>query len=355
MANFLDVADQLWKTGRIKGETAESFEELFQAHAILHRVHSKSELDTVNVESVFAAFEMAQLVGRFGDYSPDKINRLTAAMKTVIVHTIEETLRIPLGHQNALLVPEPYQAFVELVQFLRKEASPSQTVAIITFNYDLAIDFAFYRMLSWPKMDAHIDYGLDLDTKSKVHVPVLKLHGSLNWAECSKCGNVVSWSLNEYFRKHNISNYGGLGDRLRTGSNIKQFQHCDQPVKSSHPVIVPPTWNKSDYHRTLSRVWSRAAKELAEAKNIFVVGYSLPPSDSFFRYLYALGSVGDTPLKRFWVFDPDKTGNVKSRFQDLLGPGARQRFAYHELTFDKAITEIKTNLGGKDPSLISFV
>ena len=33
---------------------------------------------------------------------------------------------------------------------------------------------------------------------------------------------------------------------------------------------------------------------------------SLPASDHFFRYLYALGTVGDLRLKRVWVFDPDR-------------------------------------------------
>ena len=75
---------------------------------------------------------------------------------------------------------------------------------------------------------------------------------------------------------------------------------------------------KTEYHNSLSIVWKKAAQLLSEAENIFVIGYSLPESDSFFRYLYGLGTVGDFMLKRFWIFDPDQSGAVKSRFEETF-------------------------------------
>lgn len=66
--------------------------------------------------------------------------------------------------------------------------------------------------------------------------------------------------------------------------------------------------NKEGYCGQLQSVWARAAKELSEALEIYVVGYSYPRSDAFFRYLYALGTVGGPVLRKFWVFDaaPDR-------------------------------------------------
>jgi hypothetical protein len=123
---------------------------------------------------------------------------------------------------------------------------------------------------------------------------------------------------------------------LGIGSHLDKFEHCGTNL-DKEPFLVPPTWHKEDYHRSISRVWSRAASELAEAKNIFVIGYSLPQSDAFFRYLYALGTVSQIPLKRFWVFNPDDSGEVKSRFDDLLGPAAKARFKYFPRIFFEAI------------------
>ena len=88
----------------------------------------------------------------------------------------------------------------------------------------------------------------------------------------------------------------------------KTLTHCDVP-RSRDPVIVPPTWNKTQYHHEIAAVWQNTARHLSEAENIFVVGYSLPERDQFFRYLFALGTVGDALVRRFWVFDPDQTIN----------------------------------------------
>jgi hypothetical protein len=110
------------------------------------------------------------------------------------------------------------------------------------------------------------------------------------------------------------------------------------------PLIVPPTWNKTQYHKELQAVWRRAAQRLAEAENIFVIGYSLPPTDEFFRYLYALGTTGQVWLKRFWVFDPDQSGSVERRFRRLLGPMAKSKFKVHKEVFSHAIEQLTSEL-----------
>jgi hypothetical protein len=55
-----------------------------------------------------------------------------------------------------------------------------------------------------------------------------------------------------------------------------------------------------------------------------VIGYSLPPEDTFLRYLYALGTIGEEILRQFVVVDPDQS--VAERFRNILGPGALERF-----------------------------
>jgi hypothetical protein len=57
-------------------------------------------------------------------------------------------------------------------------------------------------------------------------------------------------------------------------------------------------------------------------------------------------------LKRFWVFDPDETGNVEKRFRELLGHGALQAFKPFRLTFEKAIGEIAKTFGVSDTSVL---
>jgi hypothetical protein len=100
------------------------------------------------------------------------------------------------------------------------------------------------------------------------------------------------------------------------------------------PVIVPPSWNKADSHKSVAQVWKRAAIELSEAEYIYVVGYSLPETDSFFRQLFALGTVGDNLLRGFDVYNPDLSR--EDSFRKILGPGARSRFKFKPVDFKDA-------------------
>ena len=204
----------------------------------------------------------------------------------------------------------------------------------------MAIDYGFYftRVVSnYFLGENHWDEG----------IPLLKLHGSLNWAYCPKCKKVVSWPLELFFKKYNW-NQALLGKPasvyLTIGSSLGDFDHsCGTKVKPE-PVIVPPTWNKTEYHNSVSNVWSKAAKELSNAENIFIIGYSLPETDSFFRYLYALGTVDESTLiKKIWVFNPDSTGEVEARFHKMLGPGAESRFKYHSKTFEESLKIIENS------------
>ena len=336
MKEFLDKAHDLWKIGDVK-ESDEHFSKVFKGIGVLQNVHSKAQLDIQNVESVFAAFEMARILGHFGEYSNEEIILLEKSMKKVIVATIQNTLLLPVVRQT-VMAPPPYDLFLDLIHKIRGDLRLNQSVAVITFNYDMAIDYTFHRS------GQAITYNLGEETRISP-IPILKLHGSLNWAQCKECGIITPWQLHNYFKKYNWQLHGEPKNvLLAIGSHIQNYKHGEHSVWEE-PVVVPPTWNKYDYHNMLAKVWSAAAKELGEAENIFVIGYSLPHTDAFFRYLYALGTVGEAFLKRFWVFNPDSSGTVKERFKSMLGPGAEQRFYYSENNFTGAIHEIAHQFG----------
>jgi hypothetical protein len=244
---------------------------------------------------------------------------------------------------KTVLPPLPYEDFLTLVLGLpRSPQTPGPANAsIVTFNYDLSLDYAFYyRRLG-------VDYCLKPSSeKSRFHL--MKLHGSLNWARCSECNAVVPWHLQDFFSKRNwdIWVHEPKSVKLNISSLLKEFTHCEKHV-APPPVIVPPTWNKTQYHQEIESVWSRAAAHLSEAENIFVLGYSLPQTDQFFRYLYSLGTVGETLLKRFWVFDPDRA-TVEKRFEGLLGETAKARFRFEEAKFSDAVAMLREHFKVKD-------
>ena len=331
MNDFLDVARDLLILNQI-GEYEENFKAVFKGISKLQLVHSKSQLDIQNVEFVFAAFEMAKTLGRFPNYSADDIDFLVKSMQLLILGTIQTTFRIPFCH-SGITAPAPYNDFANHIFDARNN---KQSIAVITFNYDMALDLAF-NLKGIP-----IRYGLQSNEKTTA-LPLLKLHGSLNWVQCATCKEIVPWYLEDYFKKYNWNRLLMDGDiknvTMQIGSQIKSYSHGDHPVLNE-PLIVPPTWNKSGHYAAIAPVWALAAKELSEAENIFVVGYSLPQTDIFFRLLYAIGTVGDVPLKRFWVFNPDESGETELRFKTMLGPGAIQRFKYFPQKFENSLGNI---------------
>jgi hypothetical protein len=139
-------------------------------------------------------------------------------------------------------------------------------------------------------------------------------------------------------RDENENVYLELASKL----SLSEVRHCDKnkPLESE-PVIIPPTWNKTNHYQDLSKVWIRAAYELSDAEHIFILGYSLPDSDYFFRCLYALGSVGASRIEHFWVFDPDKENKVQPRFVYIIGQDIKNKFRFEKVPFSKAIKIIR--------------
>jgi len=334
MFDFLDVARDLLRRNRVS-DARESFERVFRSISALQRVHSKSQLDMNNIESVFAAFEMAQIIGSLPEHSPADIDALVPAMRVMIARTIEEQLRFHRS-QDRREAPQPYWHFADLLLFLQNEALPREDSCVITFNYDLAVDFALARR------GVNVKYSLD-GTDSG-NYPLLKLHGSLNWFLCNTCDKIIPWDVTPFganLTPQEMTSNDHIP--LRLSAVLWQWNHVQAMVHDvvKQPVLVPPTWNKAEYQKLLASVWRRAANELQTAENIYVIGFSLPPTDEFFRHLYSLGTVGDAVLERFWVIDPDSTGGVEERFRRLLGPGAEQRFAFFKETFGAAIPRIR--------------
>jgi hypothetical protein len=343
--DFLHRAHELRRHRRIGGPQLESdLTSVFDAISSLQDVFAKSYLNLNNVEEVFAAFEMGAQIGRLpGITGEEEIAQLTASLRRIIAATLENTIWYPWYEPHGRVGPtEGYRRLRLAIDALR-EARGESACSIITFNYDLALDFALVDGGYRP------DYGLEPPPKTKKGlIPVLKLHGSLNWAKRRDSGQNTVVPINpELFwglrHKH-------IGTEDRRWIPVVEFlpSMAMDNLKievDDEPFLVPPSWNKASYQQAVSKVWRRAADELSDAENIFVFGYSLTERDVFFRELFALGSVGRTRIKRFWVFDPAAEA-VEKRFRKLLGGDVLARFHPMALEFTHAVGHAKSKLLG---------
>ncbi len=327
MAEFLDVAQNL--LNRSDGVADKSdFEKVFEAIGTLQSAQAKSKLNLTNIESVLSAFEMARILGRMGDAKSEGIEDLAKSVRKVIVRTLEETMAFPF-RKDGILPPQGYDQFAELIGYLRMEADPKHSVSVITFNYDIGLDYALHYK------GINATYSLDKDGADYNGLPLLKLHGSINWAYCPTCSKVLPLTMKDYYQRfphgHVISTPDHLN--IRISDALHSLNHANDHPYDPMSLIVPPAINKTDYYQSMHMVWKRAAHELSEAENIFISGYSLPETDIFFRYLFSLGTIGKKPLRKIWVFDIDDSGDIEKRFRGLLGTGALERFKYFKAKF----------------------
>jgi len=328
---FLDKARRFYSL-REPGvvEDAEAFEDVFKAVAELRTVHDKSYLDLDNIEDLFATVETALLIRKFADRSLPEIENLRASLIKLIVRTLELSVKFPAPN-NELAFPPAYDRFLSMLRDTISEAPPSDphSFVFITFNYDLIFDVLF-TFGGFP-----YDYCLD-DSKSSQASPFLKLHGSVTWGFCEKCHRIIPYNLQELKGAHPVFR---PPVRFSLGTNLKKIKcyGCVQPL-AGPPMLVPPTWNKTQYQAQIANVWRRAALELGQAQNIIVIGYSMPDTDAFFHYLYALGSESSVKLRHFLVVNPDRS--LEPRFRKLLGPGIQKQFEFLEQDFSSSIPRI---------------
>ncbi len=334
MSNFLEKADELRRRGKL-GEFKQDFDSIFNVIGTLTQAHSKSYLDLDNIESVFATIEMGVLINKLPGITDDDIAPLITSMKKLIVKTLEGTIAYPIENK-AIRPTRVYRMFAELIHDLSQDG---HNCSIITFNYDYALDFALRQSL------VSIDYCLSESSGSQ-DIPLIKLHGSLNWALCPKCKNLISQEIENYLAKSNASLIAHSQVRthmyinLATDYMMKGVKHCGDN-ECAFPIIIPPTWNKAQQHELLSKIWNRAAFELSNAEHIFVIGYALNESDRFFHLLHALGTIGPTRIKRYWVFNPDSTDDVKNRFKALMGGDTSNKYRYYTERFGDSISRIR--------------
>lgn len=323
MANFMDTARDVFTSGKVQ-DSKEDFERVFSATENLQRVHSKAELDTDNIEVLFSACEMAVTLQSFPGLASAELPRLVASIRKVIVRTIEETQQFQTHPQTELRPPALYEMFVAELDKIASES----TVAVLTFNYDVGLDFA----LSFGGFN--VDYATspeNVSNPASSTIPLLKLHGSLNWWRHSN-DSIEVVDLNSLANGVKLKN----GSGWRVTEEVRKIAN-KQTQGEIEPVIVPPSWSKGSFYAQLTSVWKRASHELSEAETITVIGYSLPETDVFFRHLFALGTIGAKPIRDFTVIDPNPA--VFDRFRTLLGVQSKKRFIPKLLKFCSYLKE----------------
>ncbi len=279
MRGFFDRAKNLLIDRRSKlGETrAAALQAVFDVRRELQALHSKTWLDLGNIEEVFAFLEMRMLLEPTPEHEQQVRN-----LETLIAATLELSVQFHVASRDSH--PEASAAYIGLRRIIAGLHSRQRSVACITFNYDLALEQALSQ--PWDQKGSTEDFDYCLGHLGDEGIPLLKLHGSLNWFRCPDCRQIVAVSQRGQFSFEAAGQYRAAiklptnwpSHRTEGGGNCSNNK---EHIAIENPVLVPPTWNKHGRYSQILPVWQRAVRELQGASDIIVIGYSLPPSDIF--------------------------------------------------------------------------
>ncbi len=140
---------------------------------------------------------------------------------------------------------------------------------IISFNWDLLHEATLYKAGKWMPSDGYGFNGCGEVEASPIKL--LKLHGSVNWAQDSA-------RQPERVILHTEQFFPGA-----------QLEHSEDYLKElgsdlGRPLVIP-TYIKTISSAFLFQLWDEAANTLRVASQITIIGYSLQPADSLARQL----------------------------------------------------------------------
>lgn len=337
--DFLDRAREFYDdpASGLDDQERGRFGKVFEFRREMARSKEKISIDLDNLEQLFGLVEMSV-----------RLEKAPPETRYHMVYLIAKTLELSLAGQrrrsfefNSL----PGSVDPRISRFVRTEASNANSVSvymdmyqffaalaaglldpadrrqprkdtIITFNYDLVIDDALRSLDILP--DYHLcvpaTYSDAAPPPAVPRVSLLKLHGSANWGICTCCNQDIRVEV----------------DKVTVSPDVfraLECRHCHK--RSFEPLLVPPSWDKTEYTQVLQPVWQEAVKELALATRVCIIGYSIPEADAFFRYLLTLALAENSKLYKLIVVNLGK--QAKLRYSRLLETLFRERrFEFHE-------------------------
>lgn len=329
MSNFLDVARSLALQQPDAG-FAKTYAEVQRVQRLLQAANSKAVLDYDNIESVFSAIEMAQLLGGFPTFDESALINARREILRLISQTLDQSqiLNLQWGERENFNImpsgPADYKVFASLVHFL-VTCKYQHRVSILTFNYDVGLEIAL--------TSAYVPYTYCLTSEpelipcagdtSRLHpVRICKLHGSLSWVASEKDPTRIL-SFDPYQELQRQANPAHKPSKWRLDTSHARGRLLGLHPDESLPFIVPPGESKSQYRTAIRPVWRHAFEAQQAAEVIAVCGFSLPPTDVFFEQFFALGMINDSIVRNFFVVNKDET--AVNRISALLGPNIKHR------------------------------
>lgn len=282
-----------WLSAHNRQREREAVEEVLRFRKNAASAALRVKLNVENIEDLFS------LAAASGQYPLAETVSMAIAATVSFGATTREGPPVFISVKHGLTIPDKWELRQEADQVNKYNAPlydlhagllsglpcglhAAMRNTVITFNYDTVLENALsnWKLKSWYGFESNsVEYD---DTSTFVSennddltLPVLKLHGSVNWAMPQENG------------------------RLRIYGSYEELLGQNRQV-----LLVPPTWRKT-FSGPISHVWDAAVRALRDATRIVIIGFSIPPTDIHFKYLLAAGLQENISLRKIFCINTD--------------------------------------------------
>lgn len=239
----------------------------------------KADGPTPSFEDHFTVLDLAANTGHHlgSSYSPKQLR----AIRRLSIHRVFDVLNTKFRPSN------------ELSKFLSTLADGSGN-GILTTNWDIAIE----RHL--PPDSFHYSVAIEHlggGVYDRQGVPLLKLHGSTNWAYCDCCSRLYALTQGKgALDKHVFIDKDDFR-ALAPGAKVAHSIHGSKAKCYVCEIALSSRVATFSYAKVLNfvhflSIWDDAFTLLRSARHWLFVGYSLPEADFHLRHLLKTAQLG---------------------------------------------------------------
>jgi len=291
-------------------EAKSAIDTVLEERASLSNVRDKVKLNLDNVEDLFSLIEAHTSTSTRSKAKVLKVAIRRAISATLLYSSqkkptldlqiengaVEEPIRklaeisgqSNFGSSNNSIRLNTYILYAALISHILDDSDDMEGYSdtIITFNYDLVLEESLAYLKIRPNYCIqNVEYNSMIPTTDAPRV--IKVHGSVNWYD---------------------SGHG----HLTVVDDPKEL--LTTPGKM--PLLLPPTWSKTTQSRISVQSWGAAVSALEKAHRIFLIGYSIPEGDAYFKYMLAAGLRNNCSLRQFLVINPAK--HIENAVKSIL-------------------------------------
>ena len=304
MAGFVEKMWEFSVRKKVNGEPMSSddidtFKKAIEIKNELNSYHGRASFDDMNLEDILSILSFNEI-----NLSSSKKSKL---FTKAISRTIELTCQVKHDGENKIqnYGQNCYRDFWCHL-FINHTRYNKKMPVIISLNYDLVLERALFQFLTGTMIVANdipvFGQGIEIDYH---YEPVGKFHYII---EKTRLNFDSKERLESRLRKGATENPIRIEILKLHGSLNFPSAKTKETLSLVHPIdtpfILPPIINKMSSAKSITNMWAVALQKLRSAKNIIIVGYSLPQTDIYMQYFLKTALGPNLNLNRVYVFDP---------------------------------------------------